>query len=198
MSPKGRQTLGTGGGGHAYSRAFWLCFLPTVAPLELGRCQAPGGPLPRGSFSGGTFLFPAVLGASSAAGALFSQVSLPLFPGPALPSGHPEQGGVSSQPWRGLSPPQPAVSSALAACGGAGPASASPPSYHSPARGRCLWQRVGGERSAQDSLDPETRPPEVGRKHSGLAGPRGSTQTPVRPAAQMPTLTCCGLSLSEI
>lgn len=74
-----------------------LCSLPPVAPLELGRCQAPGGPVPRGSFSGGTILFPAVLRASSAAGALFSEVSLPLSPGPALSSGLPETwlgGGV--------------------------------------------------------------------------------------------------------
>lgn len=91
MSPKRREQLGTGEGGHGSSCAPRLCCLPGWSSAgaggwswgwSWGPAMAPGGHSP------GAAIFPTAL-SWFYSWALFSVTSHPLFPGPALPLGRP-------------------------------------------------------------------------------------------------------------
>lgn len=166
---------------------------PTAAPSRCaffhcssaGVGEVPGswGPHSQGVFLRGHLPLPCSSLCQFCSWRFVLKVSLPSFPGPALPSRHPEtwgKGGGLPSPGGVCHHPSQRYSQAwrLAACGGAR-TSLCLTSFLSLPSAEKMPMAQGGRRE----ISPETRQPAVGREHSGLAGPRGSTQ--------MPWCPCC-------
>lgn len=195
MSSKGKQTLGSG--------RRWPRLQPRLLAMLSSHCSSAGvgevpgswGPHTQGVFLRGHLPLRCSSLCQFCSWHLVLKVSLPLFPGPALPSGHPEtwrEGGLPSpggachhpsqrysQPWQ------------LAACAGARTSLCLTSFLSLPAQKRCLWHRVGGERSAQrpDNLMWE------GNAQAWLAhGVNPDARVPLLP--RCPHSHACGLCLS--